>query len=166
MNRHYTSGEYYQITEIIRKYYPNPAITTDVIVGFPGETEEEFRATEQFVRKINFYEMHIFKYSKRRGTTAALMDGQLTESDKSRRSSILAEAEKQMSHAYRTSYIGTETEVLFEEKREKDGKVFWIGYTPQYVKAAMEADSSQDLGNQIMKGMITGFLEEDIMILK
>ena len=166
MNRHYTSGEYYQITEIIRKYYPNPAITTDVIVGFPGETEEEFRATEQFVHKINFYEMHIFKYSKRQRTAAAKMDGQLTEAEKGRRSTILAEAERQMSHAYRTSYIGTEVEVLFEEKKERDGKVFWIGHTPQYVKAAMETDSSQDLGNQIMKGTITGFLEEDIMILK
>ena len=166
MNRRYTSGEYFRTTEIIRKYYPNPAITTDVIVGFPGETEEEFRITEQFVKKVNFYEMHIFKYSKRKGTQAARMDGQLTEAEKSRRSTVLAEAEKRMSHAYRTSFIGTEAEVLFEEKKEKDGKTFWVGHTPQYVKVAMETDSSQNLGNLIIKGIIIGFLEEDVMILK
>ena len=166
MNRHYTSGEYFRTTEIIRNYYKDPAITTDVIVGFPGETEEEFRITEQFVKKVNFYEMHIFKHSKRAGTRAAQMDNQLTEAEKGRRSTILAEAGKQMSHAYRTSFIGRETEVLFEEKREKDGKTFWVGHTPQYVKAAKEADSSVDFGNQIIKGTIIGFLEEDVMILK
>ena len=166
MNRHYTSGEYFRTTEIIRKYYPDPAITTDVIVGFPGETEEEFRITEQFVKKVNFYEMHIFKYSKRAGTRAAQMDGQLTEAEKSRRSAILTEAERQMSHAFRTSFIGREAEALFEEKKEKDGKIFWIGHIPQYVKVAKEADSSGDLGNQIIKGTIIGFLEEDVMILK
>ena len=166
MNRRYTSGEYFRTTEIIRKYYPNPAITTDVIVGFPGETEEEFRITEQFVRSVNFYEMHIFKYSKRMGTRAAEMSGQLTEAEKGRRSAILAEAERQMSHEYRTSCIGCEAEVLFEEKKEKDGKVFWVGHTPQYVKAAKETDPTQNLANQLVKGTIAGFLEEDIMILK
>ena len=166
MNRHYTSGEYFRTTEIIRKYYPNPAITTDVIVGFPGETEEEFRITEQFVKSVHFYEMHIFKYSKREGTRAALMDGQLTEAEKGRRSAILAAAERQMSNAYRASFIGREAQVLFEEKKEKDGKTYWVGHTPQYVKAAKEADSSENLGNQIIKGTIIGFLEEDVMILK
>ena len=166
MNRHYTSGEYFRTTEILRKYYPNPAITTDVIVGFPGETEEEFGVTQQFVQSVRFYEMHIFKYSKRKGTRAAQMDGQLTEAEKSRRSAILAKAEKQMSHAYRTSLIGSDAEVLFEEKKEIGGKVYWIGHTPQYVKAATEADSSRNLGNQIIHGTITGFLEEDIMVLK
>ena len=166
MNRHYTSGEYFRTTEIIRKYYPDPAITTDVIVGFPGETEEEFRITEQFVKKVNFYEMHIFKYSKRAGTRAAQMDGQLTEGEKSRRSAALVEAERQMSRAYRTSFMGREVEVLFEEQKEIDGKAFWIGHTPQYVKVAKEAGASQNLGNQIIKGMIVGFLDEDILILK
>ena len=166
MNRHYTSGEYFRTTEIIRKYYPNPAITTDVIVGFPGETEEEFRITEQFVKSVHFYEMHIFKYSKREGTRAALMEGQLTEAEKGRRSAILAAAERQMSNAYRASFIGREAQVLFEEKKEKDGKTYWVGHTPQYVKAAKEADSSENLGNQIIKGTIIGFLEEDVMILK
>ena len=166
MNRHYTSGEYFRTTEVLRKYYPNPAITTDVIVGFPGETEEEFGITQQFVRSVRFYEMHIFKYSKRKGTLAAQMDGQLTEAEKGRRSAILAKDERQMSHAYRTSLIGSDTEVLFEEKKEIDGGFYWIGHTPQYVKAAIEADLSRNLSNQIIKGTITGFLKEDIMVLK
>ena len=166
MNRQYTSGEYFRTTEIIRKYYKDPAITTDVIVGFPGETEEEFRITEQFVKKVGFYEMHIFKYSKRAGTRAAQMDGQLTEAEKGRRSAILSEAKKQMSYAYRASFVGREAEVLFEEKREKDGRTFWVGHTPHYVKAAKEADLYANFGNQIMKGTIIGFLEEDVMILK
>lgn len=166
MNRHYTSGEYFRTTEALRKYYGDPAITTDVIVGFPGETQEEFRETEAFVRRVNFYEMHIFKYSRRQGTRAAAMDGQLTEAEKSRRSMILSEAEREMSHNYRTGWLGREAEVLFEEKKEKDGKIYWIGYTPQYIKAAKEAVSTENLGNQIQRGTIAGFLEEDIMLLK
>ena len=166
MNRHYTSGEYFRTTEALRKYYGDPAITTDVIVGFPGETQEEFRETEAFVRRVNFYEMHIFKYSKRQGTRAAAMDGQLTEAEKSRRSMILSEAEREMSHDYRTGWLGREAEVLFEEKKEIDGKIYWIGHTPQYIKAAKEAAGTENLGNQIQRGIIAGFLEEDIMLLK
>ena len=105
MNRHYTAGEYFQTTEALRRYYRDPAITTDVIVGFPGETEEEFHTTEEFVRRIRFYEMHIFKYSRRQGTRAAQMNFQLTEADKSRRSEILMRAEAQMSHDYRAGYL-------------------------------------------------------------
>lgn len=166
MNRRYTSGEYFRTTELLRKYYRNPAITTDVIVGFPGETQEEFRVTEEFVRKVNFYEMHIFKYSRRQGTRAAGMDGQLTEAEKSRRSAILSEAEKEMSHAYRTDWIGRTVEVLFEEQKERDGKVYWVGHTPQYVKVAKESVPSENLSNQIMAGTVSGFLEEDILLLK
>lgn len=166
MNRHYTAGEYFQTTEMLRKYYRNPAITTDVIVGFPGETQEEFRMTEEFVRKVNFYEMHIFKYSGRQGTRAAAMQPQLTEAEKGRRSAILSRAEKQMSHDYRAGYLGCEAEVLFEEKREIGGRVYWVGHTPQYIKAARAAEESVDLGNQIARGRISGFLKEDIMLLK
>lgn len=166
MNRHYTSGEYFRTTEALRKYYGDPAITTDVIVGFPGETQEEFRETEAFVRRVNFYEMHIFKYSRRQGTRAAAMDGQLMEAEKSRRSMILSEAEREMSHDYRTGWLGREAEVLFEEKKEIDGKIYWIGHTPQYIKAAKEAVGTENLGNQIQRGTIAGFLEEDIMLLK
>lgn len=166
MNRHYTAGEYFQTTEILRRYYRNPAITTDVIVGFPGETEEEFRTTEAFVRKVNFYEMHIFKYSRRKGTRAAAMDSQLTEAEKNRRSAILAEAERKMSHSYREKWINREAEVLFEEKKQLNGRTYWIGHTPQYIKVAKEAEESVNLSNQILRGTIAGFFTEDIMLLK
>ncbi len=166
MNRRYDTGEYFRTTEMLRKYYSDPAITTDVIVGFPGESEEEFRTTEEFVRRVNFYEMHIFKYSRRQGTVAASMSGQLTEAEKGRRSALLMEAEKEMSHAYRTRCIGNETEVLFEEKKEKDGEYYWIGHTPQYVRIAKKVEGEEDLSNQIIKGTVSGFLDEDIMLLK
>lgn len=165
MNRHYDSREYFEKTQLLRKYYDNPAITTDVIVGFPGETEEEFRITEAFVRKVNFFEMHIFKYSKRQGTVAARMEGQITEAEKGRRSTILMEAEKEMSHAYRAGYIGYETEVLFEEKKEAEGETYWVGHTPQHIKVAKKA-GDENWNNRLEKGKIIGFLQEDILLME
>ena len=114
MNRRYTTGEYLEKVEILRKHFENPAITTDVIVGFPGETEEEFRCTESFLQKIHFYEMHIFKYSKRQGTRAAVMPDQVPDTIKAQRSNRLLALEKQMSEAYRRTFIGKEVTVLFE----------------------------------------------------
>ena len=166
MNRHYTAGEYFQTTEILRNCFRDPAITTDVIVGFPGETEEEFRETEAFVRKVNFYEMHIFKYSRRQGTRAAMMEGQLTEAEKGRRSAVLAQAEEEMSRSYRAGWLNCETGVLLEEKKQVAGGTYWIGHTPQYVKVAMEAGESADLSGQIVRGTPVGFLTEDILLLK
>lgn len=166
MNRHYTTGEYFQTTQVLRKYYQAPAITTDIIVGFPGETEEEFRMTEAFVQKVNFYEMHIFKYSRRQGTRAAAMDAQLTEHEKGVRSNRLSLLEKQMSHDYRAGYLYQEAEVLFEEEKEIGGRRYWIGHTPQYIRVAKEATESENFENCIVRGMIDGFLEEDIMFLK
>ncbi len=166
MNRHYTAGEYFQTTEILRNCFRDPAITTDVIVGFPGETEEEFRETEAFVRKVNFYEMHIFKYSRRQGTRAAMMEGQLTEAEKGRRSAVLAQVEEEMSRSYRAGWLNRETGVLFEEKKQVAGGTYWIGHTPQYVKVAMEAGENADLSGQIVRGTPVGFLTEDILLLK
>ena len=166
MNRHYTAGEYFQTTEILRNCFRDPAITTDVIVGFPGETEEEFRETEAFVRKVNFYEMHIFKYSRRQGTRAAMMEGQLTEAEKGRRSAVLAQAEEEMSRSYRAGWLNCETGVLLEEKKQVAGGTYWIGHTPQYVKVAMEAGESADLSGQIVRGTPVSFLTEDILLLK
>ncbi len=166
MNRHYTAGEYFQTTEILRNCFRDPAIATDVIVGFPGETEEEFRETEAFVRKVNFYEMHIFKYSRRQGTRAAMMEGQLTEAEKGRRSAVLAQAEEEMSRSYRAGWLNRETGVLFEEKKQVAGGTYWIGHTPQYVKVAMEAGENADLSGQIVRGTPVGFLTEDILLLK
>lgn len=166
MNRRYDSGEYFQTTRLLRKYYENPAITTDVIVGFPQETEEEFKLTEAFVRKVQFYEMHIFKYSKRQGTRAAAMEGQITEAEKGRRSALLIDAGKQMSHAYRAGYIGRDTEVLMEELHEIGGRAYWVGHTPQYIKAAVIAGQGINLKNQMITGRLTGFLDDEILLME
>lgn len=165
MNRRYDSREYFQTTELLRTYYDHPAITTDVIVGFPQETEEEFQSTCEFVKKVNFYEMHVFKYSKRQGTKAASMEGQITETEKGRRSAILIEAGKQMSHDYRASFIGKEVEVLFEDSHEIAGRTYWVGHTPQYVKVAKVADSNDNMKNRIISGSIVGFLDDEILYM-
>lgn len=166
MNRRYDSREYFHTTELLRKYYENPAITTDVIVGFPQETEEEFRITEAFVQKVNFYEMHVFKYSRRQGTRAAAMEGQITEAEKSRRSGILIETGKQMSHAYREDFVGRKVEALFEDSHEIAGQTYWVGHTPQYVKVAKLSDGIGNLNNQIVSGTVKGFLNEEILIME
>lgn len=164
MNRHYDCEAYFQAVACLRRYYEDPAITTDVIVGFPGETQEEFEETEEFLRRVRFFEMHIFKYSKRKGTRAALMEGQLTEAEKGRRSAILMEEERRMSHAYRAGFVGREVEVLWEQKQVIDGQAYWVGHTMQYIRAAKPAQDGEDLHNTIVRGRITGFLEEDIML--
>jgi threonylcarbamoyladenosine tRNA methylthiotransferase MtaB len=166
MNRRYDSEEYFRATAYLRRFYENPAITTDVIVGFPGETQEEFQETEDFLRRVNFFEMHIFKYSKRQGTRAAEMEGQLTEAEKGRRSTVLMETERQMSRTYRAGFIGRQVEVLFEEKQQmKDGQTYWIGHTTQYIKAAKAALDGENLHNKILSSVIRGFLEEDVMLV-
>ena len=166
MNRRYDSGEYYEKTQLLRKYFHNPAITTDVIVGFPGETEEEFRETEEFVRKVQFFEMHIFKYSRRHGTRAAEMEGQLTEAQKAARSAVLLELEKEMSHKYRESLIGTVVEVLLEESKKIGGQRYWIGHTPQYVRVAVPAQDDAGRSNELVRGVAEGFLEDDVVLLR
>ena len=165
MNRRYDSREYFQTTELLRTYYEHPAITTDVIVGFPQETEEEFQSTCEFVQKVNFYEMHVFKYSKRQGTRAASMEGQITEAEKGRRSAILIEAGKRMSHDYRANFIGREVEVLFEDSHEVAGRTYWVGHTPQYVKVAKVADGNDNMKNRIILGCVVGFLDDEILYM-
>ena len=137
MNRHYTTEEYAAGCEILRRYFDNPAITTDVIVGFPGETEEEFEETKAFLERIGFYEMHIFKYSRRAGTRADRMPEQVPEQVKSVRSEVLLKLEKQMSKAYRESFSGKKKTVLLEEKTEIGGRAYMIGHTMEYVKAVV-----------------------------
>lgn len=123
MNRKYLTEEYYEKVCILRKYFDHPAITTDVIVGFPGETQEEFEATKEFLRKTGFYEMHIFKYSRRKGTPAAAMKDQISEDIKALRSNELLQLEKEMSQKYREAFLHKTVEVLFEEKK------WWKGET-------------------------------------
>ena len=164
MNRRYTTDEYFDKVQILRKYFENPAITTDIITGFPGETEEEFSATVDFVKKVNFYETHIFKYSKRQGTIAANMEGQLTDGQKARRSDVLLELAKESGKAFRENFLGKNVDVLLEEAKMIDGRQYMMGHTKEYIQVAVE--TTENLANQIINGMITGFLTEDILLLK
>ncbi|MCM1025803.1 MAG: MiaB/RimO family radical SAM methylthiotransferase [Roseburia sp.] len=162
MNRHYTAGEYYTSVQHLRKAFQEPAITTDVIVGFPGETEEEFAATKEFLEKVGFYEMHIFKYSKRQGTAAAGMANQVSEKEKAVRSRELSEMEKRQSAAFRSRYIGRVAEVLLEDTEEIDGQVWRTGHTKDYVRVAVRAAEAPS-ANEIVKIPVSGFLTEEIL---
>lgn len=134
MNRRYTSGEYYEKCELLRKYFVNPALTTDVIVGFPGETEAEFQESFDFIDHVNFYETHVFKYSRREGTRAAVMDNQVPEEIKTKRSAALLALSRKKQEAYESAFIGTTKEVLIEEKTLVNGEEYYVGYTKEYVK--------------------------------
>ncbi len=144
MNRKYITQEYYDKCCILRKYFNNPAITTDVIVGFPQETEEEFEATKVFLEKVHFYEMHIFKYSRRKGTVADRMEGQVDEKIKTQRSAILLELENKMSKEYRQQHIGKTEEVLIEEIVSENGKDYFMGFTPDYIRVKIACDTALD----------------------
>ncbi len=164
MNRHYTTGEYYEKVRILRRVFGDPAITADIIVGFPGETEEEFQETKAFLEKIKFYEMHVFKYSKRKGTPAAVMENQVPEETKASRSNLLLTMEKMQSKEFRETFLGREEEILFEEGKEIGGDFYQIGHTKQYVKVAKKSEKS--LSNTIIAGKITKFLLDDIMLVQ
>ena len=163
MNRRYDTAEYEAGCDLLRKYFTHPAITTDVIVGFPGETEEEFKITEEYLKKIHFYEMHIFKYSVREGTKAAVMPDQVPEQKKTERSNILLSLEKKMSEEFRNYYAGKEKTALLEEELVVDGKTYFTGYTKEYVKVAFETE--ENMTNQFVTGKIKGKLKDDIYLL-
>ena len=164
MNRKYTTKEYERGCEFLRKYFVHPAITTDVIVGFPGETEEEFEQTKAYLEHIHFYEMHIFKYSKRKGTRAAVMPDQIDEQIKAVRSEKLIALGHDMSKEFRKFYIGKNEEVLFEEKAVIGDKEYFVGYTKEYVKVAKKTD--ENLENQIVSGRISGMLTDEILLFE
>ena len=151
---------------ILRSAFEHPAITTDVIVGFPGETDEEFEITAKFVGEAGFYEMHIFKYSKRSGTKAAAMQDQVPEYIKDKRSKILQKIEKTSSKNFRDYYIGRETQVLLEEEKEINGAKYWVGHTKEYVKAAVEAADGENLSNRLINATATGYLDDEIIRLE
>lgn len=164
MNRKYTTKEYERGCELLRKYFVHPAITTDVIVGFPGETEEEFEQTKAYLEHIHFYEMHIFKYSKRKGTRAAVMPDQIDEQVKAARSEKLIALGHDMSKEFRKFYIGKNEEVLFEEKAVIGDKEYFVGYTKEYVKVAKKTD--ENLENQIVSGRISGMLTDELLLFE
>lgn len=164
MNRKYTTKEYERGCELLRKYFVHPAITTDVIVGFPGETEDEFEQTKAYLEHIHFYEMHIFKYSKRKGTRAAVMPDQIDEQVKAARSEKLIALGHDMSKEFRKFYIGKNEEVLFEEKAVIGDKEYFVGYTKEYVKVAKKTD--ENIENQIVSGRISGMLTDEILLFE
>ncbi len=163
MNRRYTSEEYEAGCAILREYYEEPAITTDIIVGFPGETKEEFEETLAFAEKIAFFEMHVFKYSKREGTKAATMPNQVPETMKTERSDRLLTLEEKLSKDYRAGFIGWEADILIEESVEINGESWQVGHTREYIRVAIKADN--DLTGQIVKVKLTGFVEGDTTTL-
>lgn len=149
MNRRYSAEEYFEKCMLLRKYFENPALTTDIIVGFPGEIEEEFEESRAFVEKVNFYETHIFKYSKRQGTKAAVMPNQVPEPEKTKRSNTLLALDERNRKAYEEQFSGKETEILVEEQMEKDGKTYWIGHTKEYIRLAILSD--ENLSGRLLK---------------
>ena len=148
MNRKYTTGEYYEKCQLLRKYFKNPALTTDVIVGFPGETEEEFAQSRAFVDQVDFYETHIFKYSRREGTKAAVMDRQIPEEVKSERSSEMLMLDERKRAAYEAMWENETVEVLVEETIRRDGKLWQVGHTKEYVKVAIATE--ENLQNRLV----------------
>ncbi len=159
MNRHYSAEEYLEKVSLIRSFYPAAALTTDVITGFPGETEEEFEESRQFLTKAGFYEVHVFKYSRRKGTVADKMEGQLTESVKNARSRILIEDGMKRKHAFLEKQIGKSVEVLAEEFVTHDNTAYLEGFSKNYIRCAIRTDEERE----IISGRITGFLTDDIL---
>ena len=162
MNRRYRSGEYRERCELLREVYGNPALTTDVIVGFPKESEEEFQKSYDFVDSIRFYETHIFKYSRRQGTKAAAMDGQLTEAEKALRSEKMIAMHHRHASDYEKSMLGKILEVLIEEEYKKDGQTWYLGHSREYIRTVVKKSESYGV-NDIVKVRAEEFLEEHIM---
>ena len=162
MNRRYTAEEYREKCEILRKYYPAPALTTDVITGSPGETEEEFEESRSFVDSIHFYETHIFPYSKREGTKAAGMPDQLTEQVKKERSRILIALGKEHQREYMEQFLGQEKEVLFEEQQTVEGQEYWTGHTMEYLKIAVI--SEENLENKRVMVQLREMIGQDLIL--
>ena len=163
MNRKYTADEFYEGVKLIRKYFDSPAITTDIIVGFPGETNTDFEESKAFVEKVKFYETHIFPYSIREGTKAANMP-QVDGNEKVRRANVLNEINLNNQKEFRALRIGKEDELLCEEIFVKDGVEYFTGYTKEYVKIAVLKSNLKT--NDIVKGRITDFLTDDILLLE
>jgi threonylcarbamoyladenosine tRNA methylthiotransferase MtaB len=168
MNRHYTAAEYAESVELLRRHFVHPAITTDIIVGFPGETDREYEESRSFVEKIRFYETHVFKYSRRDGTRAAAMPNQVADSVKTLRSNELIEMDREHSPEFRSYYIDRTVEVLFEEEKvfTVDGRdvSYHIGHTRDYVKVAVPAEGDTTMSNIIADVHVTGSLNDEILL--
>ncbi len=162
MNRHYTSEEFYHSIELLRRYFDEPAITTDVIVGFPGETKEEFEASRAFCEKVRFFEMHVFKYSIRHGTPAATMPNQLTNAQKSERSDVLLDLTARQADEYRAQFLGKQEKVILEEPIELEGQSYYVGHTMRYVQCLVSVSDLETMfgkresfQDEIVEGVVT-----------
>ncbi|WP_312431752.1 tRNA (N(6)-L-threonylcarbamoyladenosine(37)-C(2))-methylthiotransferase MtaB [Lacrimispora sp.] len=164
MNRHYSTEDYLNRCQILRKAFKNPAITTDVIVGFPGESSEDFQMTKDYLKNVQFYEMHVFKYSKRNGTRAAGMPDQIPESIKAERSNDLLSLEKDMSLEYRKSWLGSRVEVLMEEEYWWNDVHYMIGHTREYVKAAVPFE--EGLKGVVIEGTLMEMMNDEVAFFK
>jgi len=167
MNRHYTAGEYLDKLAILRKYFSNPAITTDIIVGFPQETEEEFHTTCSFAKRAGFAKIHVFKYSRRQGTMADTMEGQLEEGIKAGRSDILLNIGKDLEKIYQKSFLGKEESVLFEEITEIQGKDYLVGYSERYVRIGVSVaglENAEKMCNSTCRVHIAGWIADGILL--
>ena len=165
MNRRYSAQEYAEKCELIRKFYPAPALTTDVIVGFPQETEEDFEESYEFVKKIHFYETHIFKYSRRHGTKAASMDGQLTEAAKAQRSDRMLRLPEIRAREYEEAMIGKKMELLLEEEIEIDGRPWYVGHSREYVRAVISKTDAHRV-NDLVTVKAVAFVRDHILETK
>ncbi len=161
MNRHYTSEEYLRSCTLLRQALGDVALTTDVIVGFPGETPEEFEASYSFVERVGFYETHIFKYSRREGTRAALMPGQVPEEEKALRSDRMLEMNARRIREYEERHLGRELEVLLEEEVTKASGPYLLGHSREYIPVAAPCGEP----GQVVKGRAEGFLEEHVLLV-
>ncbi len=162
MNRKYTAGEYLDKVHLLKRYFENPAFTTDIIVGFPGETEEEFLETLRFVRLVGFSQIHVFKYSKREGTKAAAMVDQVPDEIKHQRSNKLIALAEEMSKEYKALFMGKIERILVEEEFSLEGKIFQIGHNERYLKLAFEGN--EDCANQNLPVRVVGDLTEEILL--
>ena len=163
MNRRYSAPEYAEKCELIRRFYPAPALTTDVIVGFPMETEEDFEDSYEFVKNIHFYETHIFKYSRRQGTKAAAMDGQLTEAVKAQRSEKMLKLHEIRAKEYETAMIGRTLDLLLEEEVEIGGKTYFMAHSKEYVRAVIEKTDAHKV-NDLVKAKAVDFADEHVLL--
>lgn len=167
MNRHYSADEYEAGVKMIRAYFKHPAITTDIIVGFPQETEEEFEATCAFTRRIAFAQIHVFKYSRRQGTMADAMTGQVDETIKNQRSEKLIGIEKELEKEYQKYFIGKKEEVLLEEVQLIEGREYVVGYNERYVRIAVsctEMPDAKERCNTIATVKIERHLTDEILL--
>ena len=161
-NRRYTAEEYYEVCERIRKYYDEPALTTDVIVGFAGETEEEFAKCRAFLEKVRFFETHIFKFSIRKGTRAAKMENQVPDQVKTERSNKLLSLNEKNAREYLERHLGKDLEVLMEEQMTLDGVNYFVGHTREYIRVAVKTE--ENLTNRFVTVKAKKILKDQILL--